>query len=204
MPLSKAPSITAHPRSLWPRHVVALGLTCASFGWALACRNESPRSEPAANSTSSASPSSKNSASAQAVTSTPVVPSETVSGAYETKVAPVTSHSGAPSFVHPNDPRGIGKGTVRLVLPGAASGPVLGQAEGAMGAQTFSGVLEEGEVRGSLLPVDPKAEPAMYGVFVGNVSGSGSARAVHGTVRASSADGRLVREADLSLSPATP
>ena len=76
-----------------------------------------------------------------------------------------------------------------------ASGRITGESKGALGPLLLSGVLESGTLRVALMPVDPNTAQAMTGVLIAKINGA-SAR---GTLRASSGDARLAREASVEL-----
>jgi hypothetical protein len=117
-------------------------------------------------------------------------------GSYTAKQAEVRTPSDAPSFIHPESKDGIGAGQLELSLP-ASRGEVTGKGTGALGAQTFSGWLEDGRLTGTLHPTDSGAN-AMWGLVDATVEGS----AIKGTIRTSGGDGRVVREASFTLNKA--
>ena len=126
-----------------------------------------------------------------------------VTGSYDAKVAEVRTPHDAPAFI--NAPVGaLGAGQMNLALP-PKDGPVNGTANGALGAQRFSGFLDGERLTGTLTP-EPDASPAMWGSVLAQVEGAGDHRSVRGTLRASGADGRVVREASFTLqaAPAAP
>jgi hypothetical protein len=114
---------------------------------------------------------------------------KSVKGAYTAKQAEVRTPEDAPKFIHPESKDGIGAGELELTLP-AKSGEVTGKASGALGAQVFSGFLDEGHLTGTLTPA-AGATPTMWGLVDATVEGG----SVKGTIRASGGDGRVVREA---------
>jgi hypothetical protein len=115
--------------------------------------------------------------------------SATFKGAYTAKQAEVRTPEDAPKFIHPESKDGIGAGELELTLP-AKHGEVTGKASGALGAQVFSGFLDEGHLTGTLTPT-AGATPMMWGIVDATVEGG----SVKGTIRASGGDGRVVREA---------
>lgn len=120
-------------------------------------------------------------------------------GAYTAKQGAVRTPEDAPPFVHPDSKDGLGAGELELTVP-AAKGEVVGKASGALGAQLFSGWLEDGQLRGTLQPSQPSdtaanAANAMWGVVVATVEGA----SIKGTIRVSGRDGRVVREATFTL-----
>jgi hypothetical protein len=122
-----------------------------------------------------------------------------VAGSYEAKAGEVRTPKDAPTFS--NTATGAtGKGDLSMVLPATDDGPVTGKASGPLGAQTFSGTIEEGRLTGTLSPADGDKE-AMTGTVLATVAGKGDARTVDGTLRASGPDGRVVREASFKLEP---
>ena len=87
----------------------------------------------------------------------------------------------------------IGKGTVDLTI--GQRGEARGETKGALGDMTLSGTYDGQELRANLLPANPKAEGAMTGFMVLASEGT----ALKGTLRASSRDARIVREANVEL-----
>lgn len=152
--------------------------------------NETDKSATAPATSTSAAP------SASAVAETKAGPLS-LSGSYASKQADVRTPEDAPKFLQADSKEGVGDGTLDLVLPGG-DGAVTGKASGALGAQTFSGWLEGGRLTGTLTPA-ADAKPSMWGLLEAKVEGAGDARSVDGTVRASSEDGKLVREATFKL-----
>jgi len=117
----------------------------------------------------------------------------TLKGSYTAKQAEVRTPEDAPKFIHPDSKDGVGTGELELTMP-AKRGEVTGKASGALGAQVFSGWLDEGRLTGTLHPAEGAA-PAMWGLVDANVEGG----TVKGTIRASGHDGRVVREAPFTL-----
>ncbi len=129
----------------------------------------------------------------------PAAPLE-VSGSYEAKLGEVRTPKDAPAFS--NVVTGaLGKGELSMVLPAEGDGAVTGKASGPLGGEGFSGLVEDGRLTGTLSPAAGDRE-AMTGVVMGTVSGKGGDRLVEGSIRASGADGRVVREAAFKLEPA--
>jgi hypothetical protein len=125
-----------------------------------------------------------------------VAPEETattVKGSYSAKQGEVRTPSDAPKFGHPEVQEGIGDGELEVTLP-PKHGEVTGKAKGALGAQVFSGWLEDGRLTGTLTPAEGSSPP-MWGYVEGAVEGN----SVKGTIRASGADGSVVREASFTL-----
>ena len=120
-----------------------------------------------------------------------------LAGAYDAKQGEVRMPSDAPPFIHPEGNDAVGAGQLSLMLP-SGDGEVTGIASGALGDQKFSGWLEEGRLTGNLLPV-PGATPSMTGIVLAAVEGAGDARVVKGDLRASGADGKVVRVALFTL-----
>lgn len=122
-----------------------------------------------------------------------------VTGAYEAKPGEVRTPKDAPTFSN-TTAGAIGKGELAMLLPATDDGAVTGKASGALGAQSFSGTIEEGRLTGTLSPADGDKD-AMTGTVMATVAGKGDARTVEGTLRASGPDGRVVREAAFKLEP---
>lgn len=122
-----------------------------------------------------------------------------VAGEYDAKAGEVRTPKDAPTFS--NTATGAtGKGELSMVLPATDDGAVTGKASGPLGAQSFSGTIEEGRLTGTLSPADGDKD-AMTGIVLATVAGKGDARTVEGTLRASGPDGRVVREASFKLAP---
>lgn len=136
---------------------------------------------------------------AQASAAPRAVAKTVVTGTYDAKQADVRTPKDAPPFLHPEGKEASGPGSIELTLP-ETTGAVSGKASGALGAQTFSGWLEDGRLTGTLTPSELAGAPT-WGVVEGAVTGSGGARVVKGTIRASGPDGRVVREANFELAP---
>lgn len=117
----------------------------------------------------------------------------TVKGSYTAKQAEVRTPEDAPKFIHPESKDGVGAGELEITLPGKR-GEATGKASGALGAQVFTGWVEEGRLTGTLYPASGAA-PQMWGLVDATVDGS----TVKGTIRASGHDGRVVREASFTL-----
>ncbi|MBI2394693.1 MAG: hypothetical protein HYV09_34310 [Deltaproteobacteria bacterium] len=166
------------------RALFALALVVVACG-----KKDAPTDQPASKPAASAAPS----VSAAAPKAAPI----TLKGAYASKRGEVRVASDAPAFVHPDSKDGLGEGELTITLP-AGNGAATGAAKGALGAQSFRGWLEDGHLTGTLHP-DEGSKPAMWGVVDATVEGSGDARSIKGTVRASGADGQVVREATFTL-----
>ncbi len=165
---------------------------CGLWGWG---RKDEPAKEAEqqpAPSTASSEP------MGGAVASAKVKPAEAieVKGSYDAKMAAVRTPDDAPKF-NDIEQGALGPGEITLQLP-AGDGPVTGSITGALGTQTFSGFVEEGRVSGTFRP-DAGSAPRMWGWVLAEVSGEGDTRAVTGTLRASSENGRIVRESPFAL-----
>lgn len=159
--------------------------------FAVSCGKKEEAAKTEAAPQASASPSA--SASGSAAKSEKKGASSEVAGSYASKQGVVRMPEDAPPFIHPESKEGIGEGELSMTLP-AESGAIIGKATGALGAQTFSGWLEGDRITGSLTP-EAGASPALWGVVEGKNEGG----SVTGTIRASSSDGRVVREATFTL-----
>jgi hypothetical protein len=178
--------------------VAPLALVAASLMLATGCdkKDSSGGSAPVASTKAQAAASGTAVASASAKPPAPL----DVTGSYEAKAGEVRTPKDAPTFS--NVATGaMGKGELSLVLPAEAEGAVTGKASGPLGAQTFSGMIEEGRLTGTLSPAD-KSSDAMTGTVLGTVSGKGDARTAEGSIRASGPDGRVVRDAAFKLEAA--
>ncbi|MGK3984703.1 hypothetical protein WME99_16780 [Sorangium sp. So ce136] len=86
-----------------------------------------------------------------------------------------------------------GAGTVTLTIE--ASGELKGTAKGALGDATLVGKVEDGMVRASVFPEDPRAPNAMTGILVGKLKEN----VIHGELRVTGPDALLVRESPVEL-----
>ena len=170
----------------------ALVLVVAAFGLAFGCGKNEGKSSASSSSTTpvaSALPSAE-------VSAKPNVDSTELTGAYDAKLATVRTPDDAPPFEGVTT-GAIGAGTLDLALPNP-SGLVVGRSSGALGAQIFSGLLDGDRLTGTLRP-EPGDAVAMWGLVDAKVTGAGDGRVVEGSIRASSSDGRVVREAGFTL-----
>jgi hypothetical protein len=87
----------------------------------------------------------------------------------------------------------VGPGTLELVI--GPDGELHGKGRGALGACTLIGKAEEGTVRATLNPDDPRADGAMTGVFVGVRKGD----VIRGEIHVAGPDATMVREASIEL-----
>lgn len=158
--------------------VVALAIGCGK-------KEEAPTPKPAASAAPSAGPSAE--------AEKPKSASATFRGSYAAKQGAVRTPDDAPAFIHPESKDGIGAGALEVTLP-ATRGEVTGKASGALGAQVFSGWLEDKRLTGTLHP-EGDAANAMWGMVDATVEGS----AIKGVIRASGRDGRVVREATFTV-----
>lgn len=86
-----------------------------------------------------------------------------------------------------------GPGTIEIFV--LANGDVRGRGKGALGACTFTGRAEDGMVRATLMPDNPRDPEAMTGVLVGVLKGD----VIRGEVQAAGPDATVVREAVVEL-----
>jgi hypothetical protein len=91
-----------------------------------------------------------------------------------------------------------GPGTLELTI--TAGGEVRGKVRGALGACSISGRVDEGILRASVQPDDPRAPSAMTGWLTGTVTGE----AIRGELHVSGPDATVVREASVELKKASP
>jgi hypothetical protein len=117
------------------------------------------------------------------------------SGAYTSKVGAVDPPPNAKEKTWTLDPgtAAIGRGTIDLTI--GERGETRGETKGALGDMTISGAYDGHELRANLVPTNPKADGAMTGFMVLRTDGT----ALKGTLRASSRDARIVREAGVEL-----
>jgi hypothetical protein len=177
------------------RHLFVLALASML---ALGCgKKDSEGGGPAGKEKTAASGSASAFASASA-SAKPAAPLD-VTGSYEAKLGEVRTPKDAPVFSN-TTVGALGKGELALVLPAEDEGAVTGKASGPLGAETFSGTIEDGRLTGTLSPVAGEKN-AMTGTLVATVTGKGDARTVEGSIRASGPDGRVVRDATFKLEP---
>ncbi|XXX75709.1 hypothetical protein WMF30_49475 [Sorangium sp. So ce134] len=86
-----------------------------------------------------------------------------------------------------------GPGTVTLTIE--PSGELKGTAKGALGDATLVGKVEDGMVRASVFPEDPRAPSAMTGILVGELKEN----VIEGRIRMAGPDAMLVRESAVTL-----
>lgn len=86
-----------------------------------------------------------------------------------------------------------GPGSVEITI--GEGGEVRGKAKGALGASTITGKVEDGMLRASLAPEDPRAADAMFGVLVGTIKDD----AIHGEIHVAGPDATVVRESTIEL-----
>jgi hypothetical protein len=120
-------------------------------------------------------------------------------GSYTAKVGAVAPPENAKEKTWADDPgsAAVGKGTVALNVAGQR-GETRGELGGPLGDMQVAGVFDGKELRANLVPKDPKADTAMTGFMV--LTGEGTpAATLKGTLRVSSRDARVVREATVEL-----
>jgi hypothetical protein len=86
-----------------------------------------------------------------------------------------------------------GAGTVDLTV--SEGGELKGKASGALGACTLVGRAEDGMIRATVNPDDPRAPNAMTGVLVGKLTGD----KIVGELRVAGPDATVVRESKIEL-----
>ena len=86
-----------------------------------------------------------------------------------------------------------GPGTVTLTI--GASGELRGTAQGALGAATLVGTVEDDMIRASVSPDDPRAPSAMTGVLLGKLKDG----VIRAELRAAGRDATVVRESLVEL-----
>jgi hypothetical protein len=152
---------------------------------------------PVASGASSASPALRASSSASPSASQAVNPTEHAawSGSYTAKVGAVEPPKNANEKTWTNDPgsAAVGKGAIDLTV--GDKGETRGETKGPLGDMTISGVYDGKELRANLAPKEPKSDGAMTGFMVLAAEGD----ALKGTLRVSSRDAKIVREATVEL-----
>jgi hypothetical protein len=119
-------------------------------------------------------------------------------GTYTAKVAEVTPPKDAQVKLWAKDPgtAAVGDGTLKLTLTGSGTKLLVkGEAKGPLGAQVISGDADGKDISARVDPKDPNAPDAMTGFFQGKLEGS----SIVGTLRVSSRNGNLAREAEIKL-----
>jgi hypothetical protein len=174
-------------RSLLP----ALGLSL--LGSTSGCKNSADKRtlETAAESAPSASSSQSSAlAAASVVQPAPWFFGE-FAGQYEAKVATVELKLGAPREWKSDDGK-LSSGPGKLTLQIDANGNVHGASDGALGAGTIDGKIEDDTLRAELSPIDGTG---LHGVLVASRVVDG----FKGSIRASTMDSLRVRQATIEL-----
>lgn len=86
-----------------------------------------------------------------------------------------------------------GAGTVELTI--GADGEVRGKSSGALGACTLVGRADEGTLRATVNPDDPRAPNAMTGVLIGKLTGD----VIKAELHVAGPDATVVRESAVEL-----
>lgn len=86
-----------------------------------------------------------------------------------------------------------GAGTIEITV--TDGGAIRGKGKGALGACTITGKAEEGMIRASINPDDPRDAGAMTGVLVGILKGD----VIRGEIRVAGRDATVVRESPIEL-----
>jgi hypothetical protein len=133
-------------------------------------------------------------------------------GTYAAKPGVVNVPEEAHDKAWPHDPASAaaaggpatGAGTLSLAVTGA-HGEVTGTAQGALGDLVVNGVFDGNELRANLSPKDPADPMGMRGfMLLGTAAPAGSAppavgAALSGTMRVSSHDAKVVRDAEVKI-----
>jgi hypothetical protein len=168
-----------------------------AFAWVAAaatlpaCSKETPTGS--AGPTSSSAP-----AVARPATSAPQAKaSSAFSGTYTAKASVVDIGKADKVVKWPPNPASgaIGTGTIDLAVADP-KGEVRGEAKGPLGHLMVIGGFDGHDLRANLTPKDPNADDAMTGVM----TLVADAAAMRGTLRVSSRDAQIVREATVELS----
>jgi hypothetical protein len=122
------------------------------------------------------------------------------SGSYVAKVGPVAPPENAKEKTWTDDPgtAAVGGGAIKLFISGPR-GDTQGELTGPLGDLKVAGVFDGTELRANLMPKDPKADTAMTGYMLLAGSGGPPPANLKGTLRVSSRDARIVREASVEL-----
>jgi len=122
------------------------------------------------------------------------------SGSYSAKVGAVNPPANAKEKTWTDDPgsAAVGKGTLDLSIA-EPRGETTGETKGPLGEMTIAGLFDGHELRANLRPKNPKADGAMTGFMVLTAEGSPAPNTLKGTMRVSSRDARVVREAEVEL-----
>jgi hypothetical protein len=164
---------------------IALRLSCAALALCGGCKSH-PSQAPAASAHASAAP-----AAALAPPVTKPWFAGGFAGSYEAKLAPVEVSVGAAREWKSDDGK-LSSGPGKLTLQVDDNGLVEGSGEGAFGADSASGKVEDDTLRVVLAPTD---DSGLHGVLVATRDGEG----FKGTIQASSSDSLRVRSATVEL-----
>ncbi|WP_437723244.1 hypothetical protein [Sorangium sp. So ce861] len=116
-------------------------------------------------------------------------------GGYDAKKGSVVMPAKVKDAVRQKDDgkQATGPGTVTLTIE--PNGELKGTAKGALGDATLVGKVEDGMVRASVFPEDPRAPSAMTGILVGELKEN----LIAGRIRVTGPDAMLVRESPVEL-----
>jgi hypothetical protein len=154
-----------------------------------------PTATPSATAAVTASVSASASAAPSASASAPSAGAgDAYKGAYKAKVGAVNPPKDAKIQLWAKDEgtAAVGDGTVHLAIRGTT---ITGDAKGALGEQTITGQLDGKDVTARVDPKNPNAENAMTGVLTGKLEGT----TITATIRVSSRNANIVREAPITL-----
>jgi len=119
------------------------------------------------------------------------------SGSYVAKAAAIDLGKGEKVVKWPPNPASgaLGNGTITVVVDGPG-GDVHGEAKGPLGDLLVNGDWDGRNLRANLTPKNPNGDDAMTGVMTLVADGA----SMRGTLRVSSRDARVVREATVDVS----
>ncbi|WP_437674326.1 hypothetical protein [Sorangium sp. So ce131] len=116
-------------------------------------------------------------------------------GSYDAKKGNVVLPPKVKDAVRTKDDGKLAAGAGTVTLTVAPSGELKGTAKGALGDATLVGKVEDGMVRASVFPEDPRAPNAMTGILVGELKEN----VIQGKIRVTGPDATLVRESPVAL-----
>lgn len=163
-----------------------------------ACRKSSSTGSPDRTATPGAAPSAL--AAASSAESNPREPPVVFRGTYTAAVGQVEVPAAAGDKAWLQDPgaTAVGAGTVEFAVT-PPYGDARGEARGPLGELVVTGRFDGRELRANLMPKDPNGDAAMTGVML-LAADADVASTLRGSLRVSSRDARLVREAKVEVS----
>ncbi|WP_438025058.1 hypothetical protein [Sorangium sp. So ce233] len=116
-------------------------------------------------------------------------------GRYDAKKGSVVLPPKVKDAVRQKDDGKVATGAGTVTVTFEPSGELKGTAKGALGDATLVGKIEDGMVRASVFPDDPRAPNAMTGILVGKLKEN----VIEAEIRVTGPDAMLVRESPVEL-----